>query len=296
MLKYVFAFSLLGAAVADAAEPRLLDGAALKDKVGGATIELDTPIGSKIPMRFTPDGRVSGDAPNLAFYLGSPSDRGNWWIEDNRLCQKWKTWFDAERHCFELRQAGDVVHWKRGDGKTGTATLLQRDPPPVQIATMTVMSAPPVAAPQAAAQPPAVSATPPPPPPIASADVRMPVRQSLGRPPTATVPATKPLDPKAKVSAADPIRVASKPDAVPPVRRPDQPTFRVAGVDEDDRLFVRRGPSSDYPAVGAIPPQARGVQITGECQQEWCPIVHQGLGGWVNSYYLSAEPLPHRRW
>lgn len=285
MFRFVFAFAMLAPALATAAEPKLLDGAALREMVGGATVELDTPIGSKIPMRYTTDGRVSGEAPNLAFYLGSTSDRGTWWVSGDQLCQKWKTWFDAAAHCLELRQTGDTIHWRRDDGKTGTATVIRRDPPPVQIASMTLLS--PQAAPAAAKTP---EPTTPPPKSEASPAVAKPAK------PKPAVAPPVPAAASAKVSMAPPVRIEPKPEMAPLPQRADQPTFRVSGVDEDDHLFVRRGPSSDYPAIGAIPPQARGVQITGQCQQEWCPILHRGTGGWVNSYYLSPEPLPHRRW
>lgn len=67
------------------------------------------------------------------------------------------------------------------------------------------------------------------------------------------------------------------------------PTFMVAGVDEDDVLYVRDGPSMDHASIGALPPQAQGVKILGSCEQEWCPVAHNGIKGWVNTYYLVAE-------
>ena len=70
------------------------------------------------------------------------------------------------------------------------------------------------------------------------------------------------------------------------------PTFMVSGVDEDDVLYVREGPSSDHASIGALPPQAQGVKILGVCQQEWCPVAHNGVKGWVNTYYLVAENPP----
>ena len=72
---------------------------------------------------------------------------------------------------------------------------------------------------------------------------------------------------------------------------PDRPaqTFRVAGVALDDVLNVRDGPSADYRATGAILPDAVGVRIVGRCQAEWCPIVHGGVTGWVNSIYLIED-------
>ncbi|WP_423414181.1 SH3 domain-containing protein [Hyphomicrobium sp. B1] len=71
--------------------------------------------------------------------------------------------------------------------------------------------------------------------------------------------------------------------------RADRKPFRVAGVDPSDVLNIRTGPSSDYETVGGIPPNSRGITITGPCQNDWCPVKHQTLVGWVNRRYLTEE-------
>lgn len=71
--------------------------------------------------------------------------------------------------------------------------------------------------------------------------------------------------------------------------RPERKPFRVAGVDPSDVLNIRTGPSSDYQTVGGIPPNSRGITITGPCQNDWCPVKHQTLVGWVNRRYLTEE-------
>jgi hypothetical protein len=65
--------------------------------------------------------------------------------------------------------------------------------------------------------------------------------------------------------------------------------FRVAGVDPSDVLNIRTGPSSDYQTVGAIPPDSRGITITGPCLNDWCPVKHRTLVGWVNRRFLTQE-------
>ena len=65
--------------------------------------------------------------------------------------------------------------------------------------------------------------------------------------------------------------------------------YRVRGVADYDVLNVRRGPSEQHVSVAVIPPSGRSVEITGECQQTWCPIRYRGISGWVNSYYLAEE-------
>jgi uncharacterized protein YraI len=66
-------------------------------------------------------------------------------------------------------------------------------------------------------------------------------------------------------------------------------SFRVAGVAQNDMLNVRSGPSEDYAPVGGLPPEVRGVKIVGPCQQDWCPIRHGRVTGWVNRYFLAEE-------
>ncbi len=38
-----------------------------------------------------------------------------------------------------------------------------------------------------------------------------------------------------------------------------------------------------------IPPSGRGIVITGRCKDDWCPIRHRSVNGWVNRYYLAQE-------
>ena len=66
-------------------------------------------------------------------------------------------------------------------------------------------------------------------------------------------------------------------------------TYRVIRVGDDDVLNIRAGPSVGYAKVGIIPPHGRGIRIVGECE-EGCPVLYDGASGWVNRYYLAAEP------
>ena len=66
-------------------------------------------------------------------------------------------------------------------------------------------------------------------------------------------------------------------------------TYRVVDVEHDDVLNIRAGPSVGYPIVGEIPPGGRGVRLLGHCRG-WCPVSYNGASGWVNGYYLAAEP------
>ena len=63
-------------------------------------------------------------------------------------------------------------------------------------------------------------------------------------------------------------------------------TYRVIHVDYWDVLNMRAGPSTRYRIIGAMPPDAEGVTIIGECQGRWCPVAYRDRSGWVNMNYL----------
>ncbi len=120
--------SLVSVTAAAAAEPVPVGGADIKDMLMGATVQLDTPLGTKLPVKYASNGIMSGEAGGLAFFLGSNSDRGRWWIVNDKLCHKWFKWFDAEVQCLTLRRDADKLFFIRDDGKTGTATLIAAGP------------------------------------------------------------------------------------------------------------------------------------------------------------------------
>jgi SH3-like domain-containing protein len=66
-------------------------------------------------------------------------------------------------------------------------------------------------------------------------------------------------------------------------------TYRVVGVEADDVLNIRVGPSVEYPVIGAIPPTGRGVRLIGACHG-WCPVRYHGARGWVHGRFLAREP------
>ena len=96
----------------------------LRQLVSGRTVNLDTPIGTVIPIVYAPDGRLSGKAGGLAGYLGAANDEGEWWVEKGRLCQRWKIWFKGTPDCLKFRQSGQVIHWESDNGKSGTARIV----------------------------------------------------------------------------------------------------------------------------------------------------------------------------
>jgi hypothetical protein len=311
MPRQLIAIGLLVIGGAAAAEPATLSGQALKDAVTGATIEIDTPIGTKVPIRYHEDGSMTGEAGAVAYFLGGATDRGRWWVMNDQLCQKWSKWLDAETHCMVLRRRGRQVNWRREDGKTGTATLISR---PAQVAQRVgppsglgleqpaarMLEAPPPPSPRMTSPEvvaPAESEPPKAPRPVIAPQARSVVPSAPAQPqPVKPKPASAQVNAPTPPAPAQQAAHAAPPQAMTPAMPrleprgvPVGPTFRVAGVAPADVLNVRSGPSAEHIPVGAIAPGARDVRVVGPCQQEWCPVEHRGIGGWVNSYYLAAE-------
>lgn len=111
-----------GSAGDTTAEPGKLKGEALRQAVSGRTVLIETPIGP-LPIRYRSDGTMAGLAPAIVPSLGTERDQGQWWIADDRLCQRWFRWLDAKQYCFKLHRTGATVHWRRDDGLSGTATI-----------------------------------------------------------------------------------------------------------------------------------------------------------------------------
>jgi hypothetical protein len=111
-----------GLAVGALAEPAKLTGEALRQAVSGMTVLIATPVGP-FPIRYKSNGTMRGQAPALAASLATEKDWGQWWVVNDRLCQRWYRWLDAKRHCFRLQRVDDTIYWLREDGVSGTATI-----------------------------------------------------------------------------------------------------------------------------------------------------------------------------
>ncbi|HEV7305381.1 hypothetical protein [Ensifer sp.] len=97
----------------------------IRQEVVGRRIYLAAPFGGEFPLNYRQDGSVDGDGEALG--LGrfvQPKDVGSWWIEADRLCQKFRTWYDGRPMCFELYRVDDErLKWIRNDGETGIARI-----------------------------------------------------------------------------------------------------------------------------------------------------------------------------
>jgi hypothetical protein len=339
LLRRFLAIACFMLPAAAAAEPMKLGGSEIKQTFTGSLLELDTPLGTTIPIRFTGDGLMTGKAGTLASVLGAAHDRGRWWVKGDRLCYKWFRWFDAQEQCLTIRVKSERVFWLQDDGKRGTATIIERQdvagaPPPKvpvratedsEARTVTpVLKSPPRLAVRPSKSPAeelgvdpdavtdrslffvglglsralrpqyeiaSVAAVPlPVAKPAAKAGVTSP--SPVKKPdavktaaPALTTPAGRPASkpPQARAVAA----VAT--DDPPPVPSAGPVSFSVYGVDADDVLNMRSGPSEAYAIVGVIPSNGSGVRMVGPCIALWCQIQFRATRGWVNRYYLAQN-------
>jgi hypothetical protein len=300
-----------------AAQPVKLTSDAIKTTIAGSQLELDTPLGTTVSVRFNRDGLMSGDAKELASLLGAAKDRGRWWVASDQLCYKWFRWFDAEPRCLAITQEAKRIFWQRDDGENGTATIVEQGTPPekpaIQISVVAQGPKLQGRVPREDARQPEIRV--PAGVEIASASDTSPrLVQTSQDAQIVSSPRAAKLSTKTTRSAIKTrsIAVASVPAPRPAVRpkaqthlvaatpppphtdaqlfaKSDIKSFRVAGVEPSDVLNIRNGPSEDDDAVGVIPPTGRGITIIGSCLEDWCPINHLGHTGWVNRYYLAED-------
>lgn len=296
-MRRIIVFLSFFAAGPCAAEQVRLAGEALKSTVSGSVVELDTPIGTTVSIRFSQDGMMSGDARELAAVLGAATDRGRWWLENSQLCYKWFRWFDAEPRCLVISQEAKRIFWQRDDGENGTGTIVEQGKP----------SEKPAAPVSVVAKASTVDLSGQVSGPIKSP--KAPAEEALGLQtdhiaqiaPSTSKTATAKGDPGSLIDisavpkphlAVRPKRLVAVASLKPVPRLPLAPavrSFRVAGVDPTDVLSIRTGPSQDSDAIGGIPPNSHGIVITGPCRDDWCPVKHRRLAGWVNRYYLAED-------
>jgi hypothetical protein len=119
-----FLLSFLACSMAYANSHRLM-ASDIRDDIIGKRVFLAVPFGGEFPLNYRNDGKVdgSGEALGLGRFV-KPEDRGRWWIDANRLCQQFETWYDGEPMCFELYRLDDKrLRWIRNNGQTGTARI-----------------------------------------------------------------------------------------------------------------------------------------------------------------------------
>jgi hypothetical protein len=107
------------------ADGEQMSGPDIRKAIIGKRIYLAAPLGGEFPLYYRKDGQVdgSGEAVGLGRWI-RPTDSGRWWIESNRLCQQWTTWYEGRRHCFTLQRLGDTrIAWNKDNGQKGIARI-----------------------------------------------------------------------------------------------------------------------------------------------------------------------------
>ncbi|HML93756.1 hypothetical protein [Methyloceanibacter sp.] len=102
-----------------------LSGDALRSAIADKTVVLKI-SGFELPIQYSARGTMTGRMSTVAAaFSGNKgvSDRGKWWVDGNRLCQKWSSWMDGETYCYALSQKGSQVRWVRNDGRSGSARI-----------------------------------------------------------------------------------------------------------------------------------------------------------------------------
>jgi hypothetical protein len=102
LLVLVIQYGLAASALAEPSKPT---GEALRQAVSGRTVLIETQIGS-FPIRYKSDGTMTDPAPAFVASLGTEKDRGQWWVADDRLCQRWYRWLDAKQYCLSCNALG----------------------------------------------------------------------------------------------------------------------------------------------------------------------------------------------
>lgn len=97
----------------------------IRKNIIGRRIYLAVPLGGEFPLNYHASGKVdgSGEALGLGRYA-KPKDSGKWWIDADRLCQQFNTWYDGKPMCFDLYPVdAENIKWVRDDGSKGTARI-----------------------------------------------------------------------------------------------------------------------------------------------------------------------------
>ena len=100
----------------------------IQSEIVGHRVYLATPFGGEFPLNYRPSGTVdgNGEAVGLGRFV-QPEDEGRWWIDGNKLCQRFETWYDGSTLCFDLTKTGDrTLIWVRDNGERGPARIGSR--------------------------------------------------------------------------------------------------------------------------------------------------------------------------
>jgi hypothetical protein len=102
-----------------------LNGDELRRLVTGRTVYLAAPLGGEFPLKYKPNGTVTGDGEAVGlgrFY--ATRETGRWFMQGDQLCQQFPTWYSGTRLCFTVQDLGNRrIRWTRDNGQTGVARV-----------------------------------------------------------------------------------------------------------------------------------------------------------------------------
>jgi hypothetical protein len=115
---------LLGCS-AGIASANTLSGDDLRKLVTGRTVYLSAPLGGEFPLKYSPNGTVTGDGQAVGLgRLYATRESGRWFMQGNNLCQQFPTWYSGVRLCFKVEDLGNrKIRWTRDNGDTGIARV-----------------------------------------------------------------------------------------------------------------------------------------------------------------------------
>lgn len=129
-LKSVLLLAVTAALTATFAHAEQLGGPEIRNLITGKTVRLSTPLGISLPLRYGSNGVVAGDISGFSMAsMFAPKEEGRWWIDKDRLCQKWPSWYKGRTFCFTIKKLDtNRISWLRDDGASGTAVIASRTP------------------------------------------------------------------------------------------------------------------------------------------------------------------------
>jgi GntR family transcriptional regulator/MocR family aminotransferase len=95
----------------DPDQPAWLNGAEIKSTMSGAMLLCRTVYGDPYTVEVRPDGVLIGKAG----YAHEDCDEGEWWVDDDRWCRRWKSWSYGETARFYTVVEGDQIKWYKDD-------------------------------------------------------------------------------------------------------------------------------------------------------------------------------------
>ena len=124
VMKKALAALLVFANLGSASLATELDAKAIKETISGRKVVLST-MGFNFPLFYAANGQVTGDGSDvgLSKYF-SPKETGRWWVENDKLCQQFPTWYKGKTWCFDLKKVdAKRLNWTRDDGFSGKARI-----------------------------------------------------------------------------------------------------------------------------------------------------------------------------